>query len=142
MILDQIRTFQRLVVLIHRRHRPYSVLRLQNKNTQESVSDQIVLLEAMYRQIQKTTSQFVIGGQSPNSLLISVYELLRCVTELSRKTTDSCHRMEWGIEPNAFEVKVGQYQFSSTNYGGLVNKATRPGHWQRVSDICSVELRR
>ena len=71
-----------------------------------------------------------------------IYELLRCVTELSRKTTDSSHKVEWGIVPNTFEVKAGQHQFSSTNDGGLVNKATRSGQWQRVSDICycSVEV--
>jgi hypothetical protein len=71
-----------------------------------------------------------------------IYELLRCVTEPSRKTTDSSHRVEWGIVPNTFDVKAGQHQFSSTNDGGLVNKASRSGQWQRVSDICycSVEV--
>ncbi|KAF4628432.1 hypothetical protein G7Y89_g9717 [Cudoniella acicularis] len=67
-------------------------------------------------------------------------ELLRCVTELSRKNVDPSHRMEWGIAPNTFTVQAGQHQFSSTNDGGLVNRAARSGHWQRVSEVCYCSL--
>ncbi|KAH8663711.1 hypothetical protein BGZ60DRAFT_529963 [Tricladium varicosporioides] len=67
-------------------------------------------------------------------------ELLRCVTELSRKNAGFDHRVEWGIVPNTFIVQAGQHQFSSTNDGGLVHRAVRSGHWQRVSEICYCSL--
>jgi hypothetical protein len=74
-----------------------------------------------------------------------INELLRCVTELSRTKADCSHghRMEWSIAPDTFIVQAGQHRFSSTNDGGLVNRGTRSGQWQRLSETCycSVEVR-
>jgi hypothetical protein len=71
-----------------------------------------------------------------------INELLRCVTELGRKETDPVTRMEWSIAPDSFKVRAGKHQFSSTNDGGLVQRAIKSGLWQRTSTICycSVEV--
>jgi hypothetical protein len=49
--------------------------------------------------------------------------------------------MEWSIAPDTFKLQVGQHQFSSTNGGGLVNRAARSGQWQRISDIFVDDLK-
>ena len=71
-----------------------------------------------------------------------INELLRCVTELARKESDPVSRMEWSIVPDTFKVCAGNHQFSSTNDGGLVQRAIKSGVWQRASTICycSVEV--
>jgi len=70
-----------------------------------------------------------------------VYELLRCVTEISREKTDPSFRLEWTITQDTVTVQAGPHKYSTTNDGNFVHKDHRMGYWQRVSDYsyCSIE---
>ena len=72
-----------------------------------------------------------------------IYELLRCVTEISRKENDPPFRLEWSITQDTFEVQAGPHKYSTTNDGNFVHKALCAGHWQRASSYsyCSIEVR-
>ena len=73
-----------------------------------------------------------------------IYELLRCVTEISRKETDPAFRLEWTITQDTITVQAGPHKYSTTNDGNFVHKAHRMGYWQRASDCsyCSIEVSR
>jgi len=71
-----------------------------------------------------------------------IYELLRCVTEISRKTNDSPFRLEWTITQDTARVHAGSHEYTTINDGNFVHKAHRMGHWQRASNYsyCSIEV--
>jgi hypothetical protein len=71
-----------------------------------------------------------------------IYELLRCVTELSRKENDSSFRLEWTITQDTITVQAGPHKYSTTNDGNFVHKDHRMGYWQRASNYsyCSIEV--
>jgi hypothetical protein len=52
-----------------------------------------------------------------------VYELLRCVTELSRRSDDPPFRLEWSITQDTFAVQAGEHHYSTTNDGNLLYRA-------------------
>jgi hypothetical protein len=72
-----------------------------------------------------------------------IYELLRCVTEISRKENDPPFRLEWTITQDTFVVQAGPHKYSTTNDGNFVHKAHCAGHWQHASSYsyCSIEVR-
>jgi len=71
-----------------------------------------------------------------------IYELLRCVTEISRKTNDSPFRLEWTITQDTARVHAGSHEYTTINDGNFVHKAHRMGYWQRASNYsyCSIEV--
>ena len=71
-----------------------------------------------------------------------IYELLRCITEVSRKENDYPFRLEWTITQDTIRVHAGSHEYSTTNDGSFVHKAHRLGYWQRASDYlyCSIEV--
>lgn len=72
-----------------------------------------------------------------------IYELLRCVTEISRKITTSPFRLEWTITQDTARVQAGSHEYTTINDGNFVHKAHRGGYWQRASkySYCSIEVR-
>ncbi|KAJ8062400.1 hypothetical protein OCU04_008941 [Sclerotinia nivalis] len=71
-----------------------------------------------------------------------IYELLRCVTEVSRKETDPPCRMEWAMNHDTFTVQAASHTFTTTNDGSFVHKIKHAGRWQRASNYsyCSIEV--
>jgi len=71
-----------------------------------------------------------------------IYELLRCVTEISRNKNDSPFRLEWTITQDTVIVHAGSHEYCTTNDGNFVHKAHRMGCWQRASNYsyCSIEV--
>ncbi|KAF4636779.1 hypothetical protein G7Y89_g1327 [Cudoniella acicularis] len=72
-----------------------------------------------------------------------IYELLRCVTEISRNKNDSPFRLEWTITQDTVTVHAGSHEYCTTNDGNFVHKAHRMGCWQRASNYsyCSIEAK-
>lgn len=74
-----------------------------------------------------------------------IYELLRCVTEISRNKNDPLFRLEWTITQDTVTVHAGLHEYSeysTTNDGNFVHKEHRMGCWQRASNYsyCSIEV--
>jgi hypothetical protein len=71
-----------------------------------------------------------------------IYELLRCVTDISRNKTDSPFRLEWTITQDTLRVHAGLHEYCTANDGNFVHKAHRMGYWQRASNFsyCSIEV--
>jgi hypothetical protein len=71
-----------------------------------------------------------------------IYELLRCVTEISRDKNDSPFRLEWTITQDTARVHAGSHEYTTINDGNFVHKAHHMGYWQRASNYsyCSIEV--
>lgn len=81
-------------------------------------------------------------SKSESTTNACIYELLRCVTELSRNPNDPSFRLEWTITTDTIKVRAGKQEYSTTNDGNLVHKSQRMGYWQRASNhsYCSIEV--
>ncbi|CZT10470.1 hypothetical protein WAI453_012090 [Rhynchosporium graminicola] len=80
---------------------------------------------------QSSHDQQAKSGATTNAC---VYELLRCVAEISRNKNDPPFRMEWTITQDKVTVHAGAREYCTTNDGNFVHKTHRMGFWQRASN--------